>query len=108
MVAGIVRENSAVRASNEPGQEPVAVTRELPGREEPGCSDTYRAATRRSRRSTMRNTTSLPNNRIADTRPAEPRAGQPNPQERAVVSWTPENPKMTREEVQRIVVEMLG
>jgi len=56
----------------------------------------------------MRNTTSLPNNRIADTRPVEPRAGQPNPQERAVVSWTPEIPKMTREEVQRIVVEMLG
>ena len=56
----------------------------------------------------MRSTTSLPNNRIADTRPVKPQVGRPSPQQRAVVSWTPENPKMTREEVQRIVVEMLG
>jgi hypothetical protein len=56
----------------------------------------------------MRSTTSLSNNRAADIRPVKPRGDQSNPQERAVVSWTPENPKMTREEMQRIVVEMLG
>ena len=57
----------------------------------------------------MKTAPAIRNDFVADSRAIRPRSDRPTPQAlRPFTPWRPESPKLSREEVQRIVMDVLG